>query len=77
MSFIFDKLAHLNKRFKVCFELFFQSISEQNTVSEVLKTWYFLYSAFFSAGQWMGFIPRPPGYATGHVLLIPIHLLYS
>ena len=39
MSFIFDKLAAnlLNKRFKICFKLFFESILVQKTVSEVLK----------------------------------------
>ena len=35
----------------------------QKTVLEVLKT-YLLYSAFWSAGQWEGYCPRPPGYAT-------------
>ena len=40
----------------------------QKRVLEVLKTWYFPYSAFWSAGQWGGAItpPRTPtGYATG------------
>ena len=34
----------------------------QKRVLEVLKTWYFPYSAFWSAGQWGGGIapPRPP-----------------
>ena len=39
----------------------------QKRVLEVLKTWYFSYSAFWSAGQWGGAIappPPPPGYAT-------------
>ena len=36
----------------------------QKRVLEVLKTWYFPYSAFWSAGQWGGAIARPPGYAT-------------
>ena len=38
----------------------------QKTVSEELKTWYFYYSGFWSAGQWGGaIVPRaPPGYAT-------------
>ena len=40
----------------------------QKRVLEVLKTWYFPYSAFWSAGQWGGGAispPRPPpGYAT-------------
>ena len=33
----------------------------------MLKTWYFPYSAFWSAGQWGGYNPpppAPPGYAT-------------
>ena len=51
----------------------FESILVQKTVSEVLKTWYFYYSGFWSAGQWGGgggggggaIVPRaPPGYAT-------------
>ena len=66
MSFIFDKLAPpLNERFKTCFKPFFESISVQNTVSQALKTWYFPYSAFSSAGQWGGGGFSPPGYATG------------
>ena len=33
----------------------------QKRVLEVLKTWYFPYSAFWSAGQWGGYSPpRPP-----------------
>ena len=38
----------------------------QKRVLEVLKTWYFPYSAFWSAGQWGGGCspPAPPGYAT-------------
>ena len=36
----------------------------QKTVSEVLKTWYFPYSAFLSAGQWGSY--SPPAYAIGH-----------
>ena len=39
----------------------------QKRVLEVLKTWYFPYSAFWSAGQWGGAIAPPappPGYAT-------------
>ena len=55
MSFIFDNLApSLNMRFKKYFKSFFESIPVQKTVSEVLKMWYFLYSAFWSAGQWGG-----------------------
>ena len=55
MSFIFDNLApSLNMRFKIYFKSFFESIPVQKTVSEVLKMWYFLYSAFWSAGQWGG-----------------------
>ena len=42
----------------------------QNTVLEMLKTWYFAYSAFWLAGQLGGGYrpppaPPPPGYATG------------
>ena len=37
----------------------------QKTVSEVLKTWYFYHSGFWSAGQRGGYCPpRPPRYAT-------------
>ena len=40
----------------------------QKTVPEVLKTWYFSYSAFWPTGQWGGYSPLPPlppsGYAT-------------
>ena len=33
----------------------------QKRVLEVLKTWYFPYSAFWSAGQWGGYsLPAPP-----------------
>ena len=32
----------------------------QKRVLEVLKTWYFPYSAFWSAGQWGGYSPPPP-----------------
>ena len=34
----------------------------QKTVPEVLKTWYFSYSAFWSTGHWGGYSPhlRPP-----------------
>ena len=31
----------------------------QKRVLEVLKTWYFPYSAFWSAGQWGGYSPPP------------------
>ena len=39
----------------------------QKRVLEVLKTCYFSYSAFWSAGQW-GAIAPPPGYATAYYL---------
>ena len=39
----------------------------QKRVLEVLKTWYFSYSAFWSAGQWGGYSPSP--LATLQVLL--------
>ena len=46
----------------------------QKRVLEVLKTWYFSYSAFWSAGQWGGAIAPPPppphGYATGRVIRV-------
>ena len=45
MSFIFGKLAPpppLNKRFKLCFKSFFESIPVQKTVSEVQKRDIFL-----------------------------------
>ena len=32
----------------------------QKTVLEMLKTWYFSYSAFWSAGQWGGYSPLCP-----------------
>ena len=53
ISFIFDKFASpsLNIRYKIFFRSIFKSILEQKTVSEVLKTWYFLYSAICSASQ--------------------------
>ena len=57
-----------NKRFKICFKFFFKSIPEHKTVSEALKTLYFLYFAFWSAGRWGNINPTLPatllGYAT-------------
>ena len=51
----------LNKPFKLCFKSVFSLIQCKKRVLEVLKTWYFLYSAFWSAGQWGGYSPpRPP-----------------
>ena len=42
----------------------------QKMVSEVLKTWYFLYSAFWPAGQWgEGKAVFPPSNATGSIKL--------
>ena len=40
----------------------FKSYPVQKRVLEVLKTWYFPYSAFWLAGQWGGYTPppRPP-----------------
>ena len=37
-------------------QIIFESISVQKAVSEVLKTWYFPYSALWSAGQGGGAI---------------------
>ena len=59
MSFIFDKSApppkkkrnNNNKCFKICFKSSFESIPGQTTVSDLLKTFYFFYSAFWSADQ--------------------------
>ena len=31
----------------------------QKTVSEMLKTWYFLYSTFWLTSQWTGIAPLP------------------
>ena len=69
-EFYFDKLPPppLKKGFKICFKSFFEYILVQKTVSEVLKTWYFPYSAFRSEGQKRG-ATSPPGYA--------IHLVKS
>ena len=67
MRFNFEKLAlppSLNKRFKISFKSFFESISVQKTVSEVLKTWYFSYSTFGTAGQWGEAIAFLPPLAT-------------
>ena len=36
---------------------------EKKTVSEVLKTWYFRYSAFWPTGKWQGGNSPPSGYA--------------
>ena len=56
-----------NKRFKLCFKAFFSLIQCKKRVLKVLKTWYFSYCAFWSAGQWGGAIaPPPPGYATAN-----------
>ena len=66
MSFIFGELVlpPLNKRFKICFKSFL-SLFRGKTVSEVLKTSCFSYSAFWSAdeGGWGAAIAFP-GYAT-------------
>ena len=72
MSFIFDKLdpPQINVS-KYALNQFLNSIPDQKTVSEVLKTWYFPHSAFCSAGQWGGeegfkgtiAYRLPPGYA--------------
>ena len=59
MSFILAKLAPLNKRFKIYFKSFVESIPVQKTISEVLKTWYFPYSAFWLAGQRGATAPPP------------------
>ena len=62
MSFICDKLAPPSKiDVSRCFKLFFESITVQKTVVEVLKTWYFSYSAIWLAGQLGGLnAPAPP-----------------
>ena len=46
--------SYLNERFEICFKSFFEFIPVQKTVTEVLKTWYFPYTAFRSADQWEG-----------------------
>ena len=53
----------LTTRFEICFKSFFESIPAQKTVSDVLKTWYFSYSAFWSTGQWRALAP-PSDYPT-------------
>ena len=64
MSVILTNQPPVNKRFKICFKSFFESIPVQKVVSEVLKTLYFSYSAFWFKGQW-GAI-APPGCTAGH-----------
>ena len=62
MSFsrIFDKLAPpLNLCFKRCFKSLFSPFQGKKTVSEVLKTWYFPNSAFWSTAQGDGLQPLP------------------
>ena len=54
ISLIFDKLSptkHIFQNVLYC-KSFFESIQVQKTFSEALKTWYFSYSGFWSAGQW-------------------------
>ena len=67
-----------NKRFKLGFKAFFSLIQCKKRVLEVLKTWYFPYSAFWSGVQWRSYSPSPhpppppppppplPGYATAY-----------
>ena len=50
MSFIFDKLASSFRINVLKYAL--NHFSVQKTVSEALKAWYFLYAAFWLAGQW-------------------------
>ena len=63
VSFIFDKFAPSpNTCFKGCFKSRFGPFQCKKTVSKVLKTWYFHYSAFWSTGQ-LGRKRLNPGYA--------------
>ena len=53
MTLIFDKLAPPEYMFQ-------KSIAAQTAVSEELKTWYFLYSAFWLTGLALSPPPSPP-----------------
>ena len=65
VNIIFDKLAPFpNICFKICFESLFSPFQCKKSVSEVLKTWYFPYSAFWLASQLGGGTAFFPGYAT-------------
>ena len=50
------KSLHLNLERFLCFRSFFESVLIQKSISKVVKTWYFLYSAFWSAGHGGGAI---------------------
>ena len=69
MFFFFDKsaLPQLNKRFKIGFNLSYESFPVQKTVSELFKTWYFSYSAFGWQASGGGGTAFPPGYATAAI----------
>ena len=67
----------LTKRFEICFKSFFESIPAQKTVSDVLKTWYFPYSAFWSTGQWRALAPTLTILLRLNVLLSSIVVYYD
>ena len=67
MSFIFDKLAPLNERFKICFESYFESIPVQKTVLEVLKRGIFL--ILHCVRQANGRATAPPAYAIEYITI--------
>ena len=73
MSFIFDKSdsPQINVS-KYALNHFLNSIPDQKTVSEVLKTWYFPHSAFCSAGQWGG-----RGVKELQPIVFPLAMLFS
>ena len=78
MSFIFYKLAPTpgNKNNLQHSLKFFSLFQSKNTVSEVLKTWYFPNSAFCLAGQWVG-SPRHPSYVIVFDRSHPKNALYN
>ena len=72
LSFILDQLAPPPRIYvsKDVLNHYFNPFPEHKTVSKVLKTWYFFYSAFWSTCQWGSLYPRPPGYATGKITVL-------
>ena len=77
MGFIFDKLAPtpLNKRFKICFNSFSESISVQKTVSEMLKRGISLFLRFVQQANKGSVAPEPSGYATDHSTMQALNLV--
>ena len=57
--------------FKTCLKYFFSTFQCKKLVSEMLKTWYFPYSAFGPTSQWgKAIAPRPSGYVTAYAALL-------